>query len=35
MGTFTMAMTILGVCTLTGWFMKLVDWLEGGKRNGL
>lgn len=29
MGTFAMAMTILGVCTLTSWFMKLVDWLEG------
>lgn len=32
MTTFTTIVTIIGVATLTKWFMKLVDKLEGGDR---
>lgn len=32
MTTFALIITIIGVGTLTSWFMKLVDKLEGGKR---
>lgn len=30
MATFGLIITIIGVGTLTSWFMKLVDKLEGG-----
>lgn len=29
MNTFALIITIIGVCTLTKWFMQLVDKLEG------
>lgn len=32
MNTFCMIVTIIGVGTLTSWFMKLVDKLEGGAK---
>lgn len=32
MNTFALIVTIIGVATLTKWFMQLVDKLEGGKR---
>ena len=32
MTTFATSITIIGVGTLTGWFMKLVDKLEGGAK---
>lgn len=31
MTTFAMIVTIIGVATLTGWFMKLLDKLEGNE----
>lgn len=32
MNTFALIVTIIGVGTLTSWFMKLVDKLEGGRK---
>lgn len=32
MNTFCMIVTIIGVATLTKWFMQLVDKLEGGAK---
>ena len=32
MTTFTTIVTVIGVVTLTSWFLKLVDKLEGKRR---